>query len=79
MTTDVSACHFCQAQLPSFGYINGCHWTGTEYVRVDACTDCHSAKRMAKAPRKPRRPRQAPQYAATDWNMLVAFTKGANR
>jgi len=69
------ACHFCATELPIFGYVNGNHWTGTEYVRVDLCSDCYSAGQLAKAPRRPRKPR-ATVAPATDWNYLVAFSNG---
>jgi hypothetical protein len=68
-------CHFCPAALHGAGTINGAHWTGTEYVRVDLCSECFAAGKLASAPRRPRQPRRAPVYAATDWNMLVAFSK----
>jgi hypothetical protein len=76
-TTTASTCYFCSGDLPRIGTINGCHWTGTEYVRVDLCSDCYGAGRLASAPRRPRQRRTAPAAVpATDWNMLVAFTQG---
>lgn len=66
-------CHFCPATLDR--EFNGAHWTGTEYIRVDLCEACYDAGRLASAPRRKRRARVAPVYAATDWNMLVAFSR----
>jgi len=73
----VSVCHFCPTSEPRM--INGCHWTDTEYIRVDVCDDCYTAGRLASAPRKPRQRRTTRPIPATDWNMLVAFTQGRNR
>jgi hypothetical protein len=78
-TATTATCHFCTTGAR----INGCHWTGTEYVRVDVCDACYDAGRLAKHPRKPRQARQARRQPvinmASDWNMLVALTKGARR
>jgi predicted CxxxxCH...CXXCH cytochrome family protein len=66
-------CHFCPTMIGGAGTINGPHWTGTEYIRVDLCNGCHAAGKLKSAPRRNRQPRETPVYAATDWNMLMAF------
>jgi hypothetical protein len=65
------ACHFCTSPNAR---INGCHWTGAEYIRVDVCDSCYDAGKLVTAPRRPRRPR-ATTVPATDWDQLVAFTR----
>lgn len=75
-------CYFCDSSLGTLAdgdacHVNGPHWTGSEYIRVDLCGGCHSTGHPASAPRKPRRKRTQPAYAATDWNMLVAFSQRA--
>ncbi len=80
-----STCHFCAREIGHAVVratgdldrctINGPHWTGTEYVRVDMCGGCQAARKPAQAPRKPRQRREPAVYAG-DWNMLVAFTGG---
>ena len=69
----MSTCHFC----PSIdARIEGNHWDGSQYVRVSVCDVCYASKALKKAP--PRR-RQAVQLPATDWNMLVAFSRKGTR
>lgn len=75
-------CHFCPRTLGTLrdgdaATVNACHWTGTEYVRVDICAGCYQAGKVAKAPRKPRKSRAKTSVPATDWNMLVAFSQGS--
>ena len=75
----MTTCYFCEREQTltnSAGttystLINESHWTGTEYIRVDHCGDC----KVSSHPRKPRSKRQPRQIAATDWNMLVAFSQ----
>ena len=69
-------CHFCPAEDAR---INGCHWTGTEYIRVEVCDPCYDSGSLASAPKRPRRKRTAQPLPATDWNYLVAFTKARQR
>jgi hypothetical protein len=66
-------CHFCKAKGPR---INGNHWAGSAYIRVDICDSCYDDKRLASAPRRARKPRSPRQIPASDWNMLVAMQRG---
>lgn len=51
-----------------------------EAAEHNAAVAAYDAMLAARRAARPRTPRQAPQYAATDWNMLVAFTrKGSQR
>jgi hypothetical protein len=43
-----TTCYFCPATNAP---VNGAHWTGTEYARVNACTE-HSGS-FERAPRRP--------------------------
>jgi hypothetical protein len=76
-------CHFCTRTLGTLrdgdaALVNGCHWTGAEYARVDLCAGCFDAGKLATAPRRPRRPRTT-AVPTTDWNQLVAFTRKGRR
>jgi hypothetical protein len=77
-------CHFCgetptltgdDGKTVSCRLINGPHYTGAEYTRVDYCPDC--AGGIARAPRRPRGPRRPAAVRASDWNQLVVFTASA--
>ena len=48
-------CHFCQGTYERG--MNAPHWTGDEYVRVTVCGESACRDAIAKAPRKPRKPR----------------------
>lgn len=77
--TTATACHFCTRALGLLrdgdaAAVNGCHWTGTEYVRVDLCAGCFDGGKLATAPRKPRQRRARATVPASDWNMLAAFS-----
>lgn len=67
MTTNhTSECHFCSAAPTGFGsIINTAHWTGTEYIRINACQACCTTK-VAAAPKAPRQPRKARQPRIMD-------------
>ncbi len=67
-----NTCEFCSKSHPMM--IEGPHWTGSEYVRVPVCNDCHAEGKLASAPRTPRK-RRARVVVATDWNMLAAFSQ----
>lgn len=58
-------CHFCGI---SGARMNGPHWTGTEYVRVDFHVDCgDQIVKAPKAPRQPRRKRTGPIPGSDLW------------
>lgn len=75
-----SACHFCAAEFERG--INANHWTGTEYVRVDVCSEPACRALLASAPRRPRTPR-APRPLYGDYAMLARLngisTDGSGR
>jgi hypothetical protein len=74
-TNETTKCHFCPTMIGGTRIINGPHWTGTAYIRVDLCSECYTAGKLQSAPRRPRQPRKPKTYVATDWNMLVAFNQ----
>lgn len=81
VSTSTQSCFFCDRPLGTTVdgdacLVNGNHWTGSEWIRVDLCMGCYSAGRLAK---RPRQPRPQPVYAATDWNMLVSFNQRGRR
>lgn len=63
-------CSFCQS---TGRLLNAPHWTGTEYVRIDVCTDHRDD--IARRPRNPRKPKPQPQLAG-DWAMFGMFATG---
>jgi hypothetical protein len=66
-------CHFCQAPGAR---LNGNHWTGTEYVRVNICdADACQAAWTPRRPRRAPRPRQPVILDAGGWAMVPALNR----
>jgi len=73
MTTTTKTCHFCGTHEDV--RLNACHWTGTEYVRVDVCMSHECRGQVADRPRQPRRKRQPVILDAGGWAMIPSLNR----